>query len=46
MTTRVDKLNYLSSLLEEIAARIIQGLKLTKSNYDVAIELLQKRFGS
>ena len=41
----VDKFNYLKSLLEKSAAATIEGLSLTESNYEIAIELLQQRFG-
>ncbi len=43
--TKVDKFNYLSSLLEGTALRAIQGLNLTNANYDAAVEILQDRFG-
>ena len=42
---KIDKFNYLNSLLEGIALRAIQGLTLTGANYDAAIEILQDRFG-
>ena len=38
----VDKFNYLKLLLEGQASRCIKGLPVTTSNYDDAIELLQK----
>ena len=41
--SKIDKFNYLNSLLEGPAALTIQGLTL---NYDSAIELLKKRFGN
>ena len=41
----IDKFNYLSTLLEDAAARAIQGLPLTNANYNVAIEILKDRFG-
>ena len=41
----VNKFNYLKSLLEGPANRCIQGLPITVSNYEGAIELLQQRFG-
>ena len=41
----IDKFNYLNSLLEGNAARTIQGLQLTSSNYNAAVEMLQERFG-
>ena len=43
--TKVDKFNYLTSLLEGTALHAIQGLTLTNENYDAAIEILQDRFG-
>lgn len=43
--TKVDKFNYLNSLLEGTALRAIQGLTLTNANYDAAVEILQDRFG-
>ena len=42
----VDKFQYLKSLLEGSAAKTISGLALTSSNYNHAVELLAKRFGS
>ena len=44
--SKVNKFNYLYSLLEGAALRTIKGLSLTEDNYDTAIELLQKRFGN
>ena len=43
--SKVDKFNYLNSVLEGAAARAIAGLTLTASNYDNAVEILQDRFG-
>ena len=43
--SKIDKYNYLNSLLEGPAARAVQGLTLTEANYDTAIELLKSRFG-
>jgi hypothetical protein len=43
--SKIDKFNYLNSLLEGIALRAIQGLTLTGANYDAAIEILRDRFG-
>ena len=43
--SKVDTFNYLNSLLEGSAANAIQGLTLTESNYDTAVELLKERFG-
>ena len=41
----VDKFNYLHALLEGQAAQAIQGLTLSESNYQVAVEILHERFG-
>ena len=41
----VDKFNYLRAELEEDASEVISGLELTNSNYEVAVNLLQERFG-
>lgn len=41
----VDKMNYLSGLLKGEAARVIQGLPLSESNYKRAVDLLKERFG-
>ena len=35
----IDKFNYLKSLVEGPAARVIQGLNLTEANYNSAVEL-------
>ena len=43
--SKVDKMNYLFSHLEGAAARSVQGLTLTEANYDVAIAILEERFG-
>ena len=43
---KVDKFNYLNSLLEGAAFRTIQGLTLTTANYDSASALLHERFGN
>ena len=44
--SKIDKFNYLSSVLEGTASEAMQGLILTEVNYDLAVELLQERFGS
>ena len=44
--SKVDKFNYLNSLLEGVALRTIKGLSLTEDNYDSAVELLRRRFGN
>ena len=41
----VVKMNYLSGLLKGEAARVIQGLPLSESNYKRAVDLLKERFG-
>ena len=43
--SKIDKFNYLNSLLEGRALRAIQGLTVTEDNYDAAVEILQQRFG-
>ena len=43
--SKVEKFNYLKSVLEGSAARAIAGLTLTASNYDSAVEILKDRFG-
>ena len=43
--SKIDKFNYLKSLLEGAASRAIQGLTLSSSNYDSAVEILEQRFG-
>ena len=42
---RVDKFNYLNSLLEGTALKSIQGLTLTEAHYDTAVGMLKERFG-
>ena len=41
----IDKFAYLNSLVEGSAAEAISGLRITATNYDGAIAILQKRFG-
>ena len=43
--SKVNKFNYLQSLLEGNASRAIKGLTLTGANYDAAVQILQERFG-
>lgn len=43
--SKIDKFNYLRSLLEGAASRAIQGLALSNNNYDAAVEILEQRFG-
>ena len=40
-----DKFNYLHALLEGQAAGAIQGLTLSESNYQAAVEILHECFG-
>ena len=42
---KIDKFDYLNSLLEGTAQRAIQGLSLTEANYDAAVEILRDPFG-
>ena len=42
----VDKFNYLKGLLEGPALAAITGLSLTDSNYKVAVDILEERFGN
>ena len=42
----IDKFSYLQSLMEGKAKETIAGLALTDANYPVAVDLLEKRFGS
>lgn len=42
---KVDKFNYLNSLLEGTAYKTVQGLPLTEANYDSAVAMLKDRFG-
>ena len=42
---KVNKLNYLLSLLEGPAYRALEGLSLQAENYDAAVEILKTRFG-
>lgn len=44
-TLKIDKFNYLRSLLEGAASRAIQGLTLSSSNYNLAVEILEQRVG-
>lgn len=43
--TAIDKFNYLRSFLQGKARNVIEGLDLTSTNYEHAIELLGQRFG-
>ena len=43
--TKIDKFNYLVSLLEGTASRAIAGLPITEENYDAAVDIIKKRFG-
>ena len=44
--TSIDKFNYLNSLLESVAAEAVSGLTLSTANYEEAIAILKRRFGS
>ena len=37
-------MNYLGGLLKGEAARVMQGLQLSESNYQTAVDLLKERF--
>lgn len=39
VVSKINKVNYLHSLLEDAASLSIQGLNLTADNYDSAIEI-------
>lgn len=39
---KIDKFNYLRSLLEETALRAIEGLPITEDNYDAVTEILNR----
>ena len=43
--SKIDKMNYLRSLLQGGATQAIQGLGLSAQNYDDAIAILNSRFG-
>ncbi|XP_066926052.1 uncharacterized protein [Clytia hemisphaerica] len=43
--TNVEKLTYLTSLLEGEAESCIQGITLSNENYDIALKMLKERFG-
>lgn len=40
-----DKFHYLRAELERESSLVISGLELTNTNYEVAVNLLQERFG-
>ena len=44
--TKINKFNYLKSLLEKSAAEAISGLTLTADNYKEAVSILKKRSGN
>ena len=41
----MDKLNYLKGLLKNEAKDVISGLESTENNYEVAVDLLEERYG-
>ena len=43
---KVDKFNYLNSLLEGTSFKIIQRLTLTDSNYDATVSMFKEHFGN
>ena len=43
--TKIDKFNYLTSLLKGSASRAIAGLPVMEENYDAAMDIICKRFG-
>ena len=43
---KMDKFNYLTSLLLSSVAEAISGLKVTAANYNEALEVLKQRFGN
>ena len=43
--SKIDKFNYLRSLLQGAASQAIQGLALSSDNYDSTVEILEQRFG-
>ena len=43
--SKIEKFNYLNSLLEGRALRSVQGLPITDGNYQAAVDILQQRFG-
>ncbi|XP_066926364.1 uncharacterized protein [Clytia hemisphaerica] len=43
--TNVEKMTYLTSLLEGEAESCIQGITLSNENYDIALKMLKERFG-
>ena len=43
--SKIEKFNYFITLLEGAASQAIQGLALSSSNYDSAVEILEQRFG-
>lgn len=44
--SRIDKFNYLYSLLEGPALLAIKGLALTEENYQASVDILKQRFGN
>ena len=43
--SKINKLNYLFSLLEGAAYRAVEGLQLQEENYDHVVQILKSRFG-
>ncbi len=42
---KIEKFNYLKYYLEGSAARMIEGMQITETNYETAKEMIKKRFG-
>ena len=43
--SNIEKMNYLINLLEGEAASTLKGLQLSNANYEVALNMLQERYG-
>ena len=43
--SKVEKMNYLINLLKADAEAVVKGLPLCNENYDIAIKMLEERFG-
>ena len=44
--SKVDKFNYLMSLSEGPASKVVQGFSVTEAIYGIAVDLLHERFGN
>ena len=45
MLSKIEKFNYLRSYLSSTTLTAIDGLEISETNYDTAINILQNRFG-